>query len=159
MAAQSSMLAWRILWTEEPSGLQSMGWQESDTTKVAEHASHEKAIEKCLPRTKYPVSVSHYYLSHSWVRPWDTGDFCASLDDGLYKISCWYQQIKYRHQAYWVSIMCCAIRHTSLLDVSRPKHWKGDFVKNSHLNLPFVNLVHSRHIYLTPMATLRGHCF
>ena len=27
MATQSSILAWRILWTEEPGGLQSMGSQ------------------------------------------------------------------------------------------------------------------------------------
>ena len=27
MATHSSVLAWRILWTEEPSGLQSMGLQ------------------------------------------------------------------------------------------------------------------------------------
>jgi len=27
MAAHSSTLAWRILWTEELGGLQSMGWQ------------------------------------------------------------------------------------------------------------------------------------
>ena len=27
MAAHSSILAWRIPWTEEPGGLQSMGWQ------------------------------------------------------------------------------------------------------------------------------------
>ena len=27
MAAHSSILAWRIPWTEEPDGLQSMGWQ------------------------------------------------------------------------------------------------------------------------------------
>ena len=27
MAAHSSVLAWRIPWTEEPGGLQSMGWQ------------------------------------------------------------------------------------------------------------------------------------
>ena len=27
MAAHSSTLAWRIPWTEEPGGLQSMGWQ------------------------------------------------------------------------------------------------------------------------------------
>ena len=27
MATHSSVLAWRILWTEEPGGLQSMGWQ------------------------------------------------------------------------------------------------------------------------------------
>ena len=32
MATHSSILAWEIPWTEEPSGLQSMGSQESDTT-------------------------------------------------------------------------------------------------------------------------------
>ena len=32
MAIYSSILAWRILWTEEPGGLQSMGWKELDTT-------------------------------------------------------------------------------------------------------------------------------
>ena len=34
MAAHSSILAWRIPWTEEPGGLQSTGHKESDT---AEH--------------------------------------------------------------------------------------------------------------------------
>ena len=29
----SSILAWRIPWTEEPGGLQSMGLQEEDTTQ------------------------------------------------------------------------------------------------------------------------------
>ena len=33
VAAHSSILAWRILWTEEPGGLQPMGLQESDTTE------------------------------------------------------------------------------------------------------------------------------
>ena len=32
MAIHSSILAWKISWTEEPDGLQSMGSQESDTT-------------------------------------------------------------------------------------------------------------------------------
>ena len=32
MATHSSILAWRIPWTEEPGGLQSIGLQESDTT-------------------------------------------------------------------------------------------------------------------------------
>ena len=31
-ATQSSILAWKISWTEEPVGLQSMGSQESDMT-------------------------------------------------------------------------------------------------------------------------------
>ena len=33
MAAHPSVLAWRIPWTEEPGGLQSMGRKESDTTE------------------------------------------------------------------------------------------------------------------------------
>ena len=33
MATQSSILAWKIPWTEEPGGLQSMGCKESDTTE------------------------------------------------------------------------------------------------------------------------------
>ena len=32
MATHASILTWRIAWTEEPGGLQSMGLQESDTT-------------------------------------------------------------------------------------------------------------------------------
>ena len=32
MATHSSILAWRIPWTEDPSGLQLMGFKESDTT-------------------------------------------------------------------------------------------------------------------------------
>ena len=32
MTAHSSILAWEILWTEEPGGLQSKGSQELDTT-------------------------------------------------------------------------------------------------------------------------------
>ena len=33
MVTHSSILAWRIPWTEEPGGLQSMGSQESDTAE------------------------------------------------------------------------------------------------------------------------------
>ena len=33
MATHSSIPPWRIPWTEEPEGLQSMGSQESDTTE------------------------------------------------------------------------------------------------------------------------------
>ena len=37
----SSILAWRILWTEEPGRLQSMGHKESDT---AEHSSKSAVL-------------------------------------------------------------------------------------------------------------------
>ena len=33
MAPHSSTLAWKTPWTEEPGGLQFMGWLESDTTE------------------------------------------------------------------------------------------------------------------------------
>ena len=37
MATQSSILAWRIPWTEEPGGLQSMGSQRVRHDLAAEH--------------------------------------------------------------------------------------------------------------------------
>ena len=38
MATHSSILAWRIPWTEEPGGLQSLASKELDTTEVTDHA-------------------------------------------------------------------------------------------------------------------------
>ena len=38
MATHSSILAWRIPWTEEPGGLQSVGHRELDTTEATFHA-------------------------------------------------------------------------------------------------------------------------
>ena len=33
MATHSSVLSWEIPWTEEPGGLQSMGWEEKGMTE------------------------------------------------------------------------------------------------------------------------------
>ena len=44
MATHSSVLAWRIPWTEEPGGPQSMGWQELDMTQPLR--DRERAKEK-----------------------------------------------------------------------------------------------------------------
>ena len=38
MATHSSILAWRIPWTEEPGGLQSMGFKELHMTEATSHA-------------------------------------------------------------------------------------------------------------------------
>ena len=40
MASHSSIFAWRVPWTEEPGGLQSMGLQESDMTGQLIHHHH-----------------------------------------------------------------------------------------------------------------------
>ena len=41
MATHSSILAWRIPWTEEPGGLQSRGHKESDTTERLSRTSEQ----------------------------------------------------------------------------------------------------------------------
>ena len=43
MATHSSILAWRIPWTEEPGGLQSMGHKESDMTGQLTHTQGQCA--------------------------------------------------------------------------------------------------------------------
>ena len=47
MATQSSVLAWRIPWTEEPGGLQSWGCKEWDTTEHST-ATAAKSLQSCL---------------------------------------------------------------------------------------------------------------
>ena len=37
MATHSSILVWRVPWTEEPGGLQTWGWKELDTTEQLTH--------------------------------------------------------------------------------------------------------------------------
>ena len=46
MATQSSPLAWRILWTEEPGGLQSMELQESEETEHTRRSSKEAVFHR-----------------------------------------------------------------------------------------------------------------
>ena len=46
MATHSSILIWRIPWTEEPGGLQSIGRTELDTTEAADHTNILLAIQR-----------------------------------------------------------------------------------------------------------------
>ena len=49
MATHSNIPAWKILWTEEPGGLQSMGLQRikhNCTTKTHTYLSKEKSVEE-----------------------------------------------------------------------------------------------------------------
>ena len=43
MATYSSILAWKIPWTEEPGGLQSMGLQKSQT-QISDHTTNNNNI-------------------------------------------------------------------------------------------------------------------
>ena len=61
MAPHSSTLAWKIQWAEEPGGLQSMGFEESDTTErlhfhalEKEMATHSSVLAWRIPGTGEP---------------------------------------------------------------------------------------------------------
>ena len=54
MATHSSIFAWRITWTEEPGGLQSMGSQKNQT-RLSEHT--------CLHLCKMYLSNIFFFLS------------------------------------------------------------------------------------------------
>ena len=57
MATHSSILAWRIPWTEKPGRLWSMGLQESDTTEWVNHYQR-KIIEKVQNFLYIPCSIN-----------------------------------------------------------------------------------------------------
>ena len=50
MAIHASILAWKIPWTEEPGGLESMGLQESDTTQRLNHQPQSRGF---VPQRNY----------------------------------------------------------------------------------------------------------
>ena len=53
-ATHSSILTWRIPWTEEPSRLQSVGSQESDMTeRVSTHTAYKKMLLILLEKSSY----------------------------------------------------------------------------------------------------------
>ena len=74
MAAHSSTLAWKILWTEEPGGLQSMGSRLSDSTFTfhfhaleKEMATHSSVLAWRIPGTAEPgglLSMGSHRVGH-----------------------------------------------------------------------------------------------
>ena len=50
MVTHSSILGWRIPWTEEPGGLQSVGSQELDSTQRL-HQRHLQVGSRCFMRS------------------------------------------------------------------------------------------------------------
>ena len=63
MATHSSILAWKIPWTEEPGGLQSTGRKESDTTERLHFHCHSPEGRQpreggsFIPKAPFPVPV------------------------------------------------------------------------------------------------------
>ena len=76
MAPHSSTFAWKIPWTEEPGGLQSMGSLESDTTEwlpfhalEKEMATHSSVLAWRIPGMGEPSglpSMGLHRVGHDW---------------------------------------------------------------------------------------------
>ena len=83
MATHSGILAWKIPWTEEPGGLQSMGSQRVRHNGVTEHA---------LTLTYLTVSRGNIYKMSNSVRIW----FVLSLLQNKRTRQLIYRQLIYR---------------------------------------------------------------
>ena len=54
MATHSSILSWRIPWTEEPGGLQSVKWQESDNLATKQQVYYFPGNKLMHPNEQHP---------------------------------------------------------------------------------------------------------
>ena len=59
MSTHSIVLAWRILWSEEPGGLQSIESQRVGHDESNLALPHLESFEQCLSHRKYLVKVSY----------------------------------------------------------------------------------------------------
>jgi len=62
MATHSSILVWKIPWTDEPGGLSPWGCQESNTTEATEHSSMHFSTKLCAcyilgKRRQYLINI------------------------------------------------------------------------------------------------------
>ena len=62
MATHCSILAWRIPWTEEPGGLQSMGHKESDTAgRLLTHRTEVYSLDAtAVIKTQYASTIPQF---------------------------------------------------------------------------------------------------
>ena len=76
MATHSSILAWRMLWTEEPAGYSSGGHEESEATEGTQHTrtSHYRPFSASFPSYSildlgklYIFSLSASQKFHIWI--------------------------------------------------------------------------------------------
>ena len=79
MATHSSILAWKLPWTEEPGELRSMGSQESDTTDHTIAQYKEKHRINCKLLSLWSLFVCFTPWSPSALSPFTGQSCCARL--------------------------------------------------------------------------------
>ena len=60
MATHSSIVAWRIPWTEEPGGLQFMGHKESDTIEQIAHVKYLTIFLTIVPLKSWKIQFDTF---------------------------------------------------------------------------------------------------
>ena len=128
MAPHSSTLAWKILWTEGPGGLQSTGWRRvrywlSDFTFTfhfhaleKEVAAHSSVLAWRIPRTGEPgglPSMGSHRVGHDWsdLAAAATAVFLLELNNYYVCLRVWFISL------YLLS--------TSLHEINAPRTWNS----------------------------------
>ena len=86
MATHSSVLAWRIPWTEEPGGVQSMGWQSRTGTRLSR--PHCPFCLLSLPCPSLPLAISSPSLHTYWKGVAEKGAQENCMLKKLIQVSC-----------------------------------------------------------------------
>ena len=85
MATHSSILAWRIPWTQESGGLKTMGCKELDTT---EHLTLHFFFNDIIPATLVMTSFTSVTLVSLVLKPAMFPPFCLLTSRGLLALTC-----------------------------------------------------------------------
>ena len=67
MATHSSILAWRIPWTEEPGGLQQRGRKELDTTKRLHSLTQNKSLSEYLTKHILKFLSGFFFVVEAYI--------------------------------------------------------------------------------------------
>ena len=88
MATHSSVLAWRIPWTEEPGGLPSMGSHRvgHDWSDLAAAAAPKEYFQPSIIRMPRPLT-DHFWLFLLWSKPRWTGESVMTLLTGSWAVT------------------------------------------------------------------------
>ena len=67
MVTHSSILAWKILWTEDPGGLQSIGSQRVGHDWATKHAGRNKKFQVLFLSQTFVAFVARNVFFHQWI--------------------------------------------------------------------------------------------
>ena len=95
MAIHSSMIAWKTPWTEEPGGLQSMGWQKGQTqlSNSTETTANKVKLYEFTIHGDVLVNVHQSTLQKGEGEPWFVAPACFhgvnTLTVAVFKLPVW----------------------------------------------------------------------